>query len=272
MHPLLFGTYPTGMVLWGVALGIWVVVGAALGSRDGYGRGRTATAMICLAVFFLAGAKVHYWLANHALIGAEGVGRYLMRGFHLPGGVLAGAVLAPFALRALGLPVLAFGDACVPAAGFALAVVRLGCFFNGCCAGRPTEAPWGIAFPRGSLVHATHLLRGYIPPDAPFSLPVVPLMLIFGTVALCLSIGIIVSRRWQSFPGQMGLTFLALWSMATVVLEPWRDPATIAGTPRLGAASALVTAGAIVGLLVLSRRHRRELSAMPPGRPTRAPA
>lgn len=37
--------------------------------------------------------------------------------------------------------------------GFALgyAIGRIGCFLNGCCYGCPTDLPWGVKFPAGSL-------------------------------------------------------------------------------------------------------------------------
>ncbi|NIU02223.1 MAG: prolipoprotein diacylglyceryl transferase, partial [Nitrosopumilaceae archaeon] len=40
----------------------------------------------------------------------------------------------------------------VPHAGITLIILRTGCFLNGCCYGVRTNMPWGVSYPRGSLV------------------------------------------------------------------------------------------------------------------------
>ena len=32
-----------------------------------------------------------------------------------------------------------------------IGITRIGCFLNGCCFGTPTDQPWGVAFPKGSI-------------------------------------------------------------------------------------------------------------------------
>lgn len=46
-------------------------------------------------------------------------------------------------------------DGTVVAAMIMSSVGRIGCFFQGCCSGRPTHLPWGVCFPRypGAPVH-----------------------------------------------------------------------------------------------------------------------
>lgn len=41
---------------------------------------------------------------------------------------------------------LPIADYCAAAGALGHAVGRLGCFFNGCCHGRPTDVPWAVAF------------------------------------------------------------------------------------------------------------------------------
>ncbi len=60
-------------------------------------------------------------------------------------GFLAGAALtAAAAMVALHLPVGRVLDATAPGLFIGLAVGKLGCFFTGCCAGRPTGSRWGV--------------------------------------------------------------------------------------------------------------------------------
>jgi phosphatidylglycerol---prolipoprotein diacylglyceryl transferase len=61
-------------------------------------------------------------------------------------GFVAGAavVVAAAALAGPGIPAGAFLAAAAPALLIGMAIGRLGCFWAGCCTGRPTAARWGI--------------------------------------------------------------------------------------------------------------------------------
>jgi phosphatidylglycerol---prolipoprotein diacylglyceryl transferase len=60
-------------------------------------------------------------------------------------GFIAGAVVAGgAALLLLRLPMGTFADAVAPGLFLGMSVGRLGCFFGGCCAGRPTTSRWGL--------------------------------------------------------------------------------------------------------------------------------
>ncbi len=41
-------------------------------------------------------------------------------------------------------------------------VQKLGCFFNGCCYGSPTDLPWGISYPTGTIAHYYQWMHGLI--------------------------------------------------------------------------------------------------------------
>ncbi len=51
-------------------------------------------------------------------------------------------------------------DLLMPSLALAQSIGRLGCFFNGCCYGRPTDAVWGMPFPQlPGLRYPTQLLE-----------------------------------------------------------------------------------------------------------------
>lgn len=257
MYPLILG-HSTGMLLWGLALLLGIGGGAALAARDGHGLRRSLAALVGCAAILLAGAKVHFWLANWALVRADGIGAYLDRGFHLPGGILAVVLVGPWVLLFLRLHPFAFGDSVVPAAALGIAAVRLGCFANGCCVGGVSAAPWAVAFPHGARVYYSQLGAGIIPPSAAVSLPVLPLSLFFAVTALLSAATLLAWRRRRRFAGQLTLAALVLWATTTATLEWWRDETTVAGAPHLFEIAALA-AGAVVPLLaVLTYRHRHE--------------
>jgi phosphatidylglycerol:prolipoprotein diacylglycerol transferase len=60
-------------------------------------------------------------------------------------GLLVGVVVASaIGFTALHMPVGTLLDATAPGLFFGMAIGRLGCFFGGCCAGRPTRSRWGL--------------------------------------------------------------------------------------------------------------------------------
>ncbi len=78
------------------------------------------------------------------------------------GGFLGGVGTAILAMRVTGLPVLPTIAAATPALAIGHAIGRIGCFLVGDDYGRPTDLPWGVAFPQGlpptvDAVHPTQL-------------------------------------------------------------------------------------------------------------------
>jgi phosphatidylglycerol:prolipoprotein diacylglycerol transferase len=65
-------------------------------------------------------------------------------GWCIQGLVLGIAVVAPPLLVATGTSIGAFFDASAPGLLFGMGIGRLGCFFAGCCCGRPTASRWGV--------------------------------------------------------------------------------------------------------------------------------
>jgi phosphatidylglycerol---prolipoprotein diacylglyceryl transferase len=65
------------------------------------------------------------------------------------GGFLGGVGAGLWALRRRGIPILAALSAAAPALAIGHAIGRIGCFLVGDDYGRPTDLPWGVAFPHG---------------------------------------------------------------------------------------------------------------------------
>lgn len=110
-------------------------------------------------------------------------------GLTLMGGMLAGILCLALCLRLSRTPILPTLN--MLAAPFALAHFfgRLGCFFGGCCFGRPTHFFTGLSFPRGSLpyrhYHSTVAIH--------------PTQLYEAGFALCLCLLLLRYRPRQSF-------------------------------------------------------------------------
>jgi len=81
-------------------------------------------------------------------------------GLELLGGVLLALVVILFYLWYHKLPIRRQLDILAIGLMLALAFGRIGCFLNGCCFGRPSNLPWAVRFPYGSLVY-----RSQVEPD-----------------------------------------------------------------------------------------------------------
>lgn len=84
----------------------------------------------------LVGSQLRYWLDHRH------EGRFL--GWAVQGFLTATAVVGVVVLLIVRIPVGPFLDASLPGIMFGLAIGRTGCFFGGCCYGRPTSSRWGV--------------------------------------------------------------------------------------------------------------------------------
>src|ERR1051325_9336014 len=164
MYPTFFhiGTFEVTsfgvMVAIGALVGLWVF-GREL-SRSKLPPSASDAAMA--GVFGgLVGAKL-LWVVEHL---GESPFRDLILsrgGMSWFGGLLGGVGTALVFMRRLRLPILATLAAATPALAIGHAIGRIGCFLVGDDYGRPTDLPWGVAFPRGLpptdvRVHPTQL-------------------------------------------------------------------------------------------------------------------
>lgn len=85
------------------------------------------------------GAKIWFLVLHH-----RPWTHFISSGMCIQGFVSGAACAAIVTLSLVHLPLGPFADAAAPAMFFGMGVGRLGCFFGGCCAGRPTASRWGI--------------------------------------------------------------------------------------------------------------------------------
>ncbi|HSF42998.1 MAG TPA: prolipoprotein diacylglyceryl transferase family protein, partial [Thermoanaerobaculia bacterium] len=113
--------------------------------RLGIGDEEDASALIFAAgVGGIVGAKVYYALLTQdwrVLFDRSGLVWY--------GGFILGAIAVIWMIHHRRLPAWPLADATAPALALGYAVGRVGCFLVGDDYGRPTDLPWGVAFPVG---------------------------------------------------------------------------------------------------------------------------
>ena len=158
MHPILLKLGPLTLHTYGVALTVALLVASWLAARRARAMPPELAAMTpaqsadfaCLSLAGrIAGARLLYVLLEWDFFGrspqeilALWHGGLVWYGGFL-GGVLAGWLYA----RAKRLAFWRVMDHWIPFLALGHAIGRFGCFFNGCCYGRPTSAWYGVVFP-----------------------------------------------------------------------------------------------------------------------------
>lgn len=228
----------------GARLGAWpslVAVGVvvALSTQQVLARHRNLAAGRVLLVSLLASvvglvAAKAYYLVEH-------------RGEHTPVLTTAGLCIQGFVLGAIatlaagaavaGVPVGPALDVTTPGLLFAMTIGRFGCFFGGCCAGRPTGSRWGL----WSSDRRVGMRR-------------IPTQLLESALAFTVGAAS-VAVVWSTTPSPAGVVFVAAIAAYTAgrqLLFPLRDlPRHTANgrTLTLALAVTVAVAAVLVGVL-----------------------
>jgi phosphatidylglycerol:prolipoprotein diacylglycerol transferase len=151
VYPVLFriGSYDV------TTFGLMVAIGAGLGvllmrrelARRGLDVSAGTDAALVGVLGGLAGAKLLYVFEH---LGESLADTLLSRGgMSWFGGLAGGLIAGLIVIVRKRLPVMALLAAAAPAITLGQGIGRIGCFLVGDDYGRPTDLPWGIAFPQG---------------------------------------------------------------------------------------------------------------------------
>jgi phosphatidylglycerol:prolipoprotein diacylglycerol transferase len=166
MHPVLLQFGKLKIYSWGFMLAIAAIV-AILGlrrkfEREGYDREMVLDMVIIMVLFGILGARVAYiifyewdaFLASPLIFFSPGFSGLIWYGAFV-GGLLAFL----FYIWKKGLDFWEMADFFAPYLALGYALVRIGCFLNGCCYGLPTGSEFGVVFPQvdQELRHPTQL-------------------------------------------------------------------------------------------------------------------
>lgn len=204
-----------------------IVLGAT--RREGGDVRGTATTLLLAYLGALGGGYVYEWIrVTPEALAALSIEPYLHVGRAAYGGLIFASLAALLHLRRRGAPIGAFFDRCALSLGVVFALVRAGCFLEGCDYGAVTEGPLGVHYPPGSIAALDHVARGWIGAGAP-SLPVHPTQLYEGAVALTGSaLALALYRRARRGELPSGVPFaawLAVYAVGRAAVEVLRADA-----------------------------------------------
>lgn len=223
------------------------------------------TAVVALLAGLFSGHALHVVLhgSAHAWDWFRFWGEQSVFGFL--GGASAAAVVW---LRRRQADVLAVADLAAPGLALAYAIARMGCFVNGDDFGVTTNGSWGVTYTAGTDAWGAHAAAGWIPPDAPQSLAVVPVQLLASALAV---IAFLLLRRLRLPAGGTAAAAMILYGVARLLTEPLRHDFVpiMAGMalPQL-----LGLAAVAAGVVLLRRAMDGDQHAQPPQSSSRAHA
>ncbi len=152
------------------------------------------------------GGKLFYYLERpkYFFNNPQAILHNFSGGFVFYGSFLTIVPLLILYLKKQKIPLLPMLDILAITTLIVHALGRLGCFFGGCCYGKPTDAVTGMVFPStyGKAVHPTQLYEVLV-------------------LLIIMSILFFIKKR-QQFKGQLFIIYLILYAIARNILELFR--------------------------------------------------
>jgi phosphatidylglycerol:prolipoprotein diacylglycerol transferase len=164
------------------------------------------------------------------------------------GGLILAVLVAVWYIRRAGLPLWTTCDVFAPGIALGHVVGRFGCFFAGCCYGKPTSVAWAITFtdpfaaanvgtPLGVPLHPTQLYEA-------------------GAELLILIVLLFTERKRKPFAGRTFWLYILLYAISRFIIEFFRgDERGTVGIFSTSQFISIVLAPLAIGMLVyLARR------------------
>lgn len=198
---------------YGVMIALGFLAAFLLSSLRAKGRGLstdiiTDLVLICLICGF-AGGKLLYIIVEFDRFLQDPLQVLGSSGFVVYGGLILALLGAMVYCKRKKLNFLACFDVAAPAVALAQAFGRIGCFFAGCCYGRPTDAWFGITFPAGSL--------------APSGVSLIPTQLFSAGGDLLLAVLLLLIDHRRHKDGALGGLYLIGYGLGRFAIEFLRN-------------------------------------------------
>jgi phosphatidylglycerol:prolipoprotein diacylglycerol transferase len=254
MHPRLLELGPVTVYTYGVLLAAAYLLGLKLAMVRARSRGLDQTRVLDLGIYIiisaLVGAKLLLLVTDfRAFVETPRELLTLARsGGVFYGGLIVAVVVALWYIRRIGLPLWTTCDVFAPGIALGHVVGRFGCFFAGCCYGRPATVPWAITFtdPYAAMNVGT-----------PLNVPLHPTQLYeAGAEAVILLLLLATESKGRRYPGRTFWLYMLLYAISRYVIEIYRgDPRGSIGMFSTSQFISLLLAPLAIGMLLYLRRE-----------------
>jgi len=216
MHPLLFKIGFLKLHTYGLMIVIGFLTGLYLvriqARKEGLNEDRVIDLSFWGLAFGLLGGRIVYiitrldYFSDHLME----IFYFWEGGLVFYGGFLGGFFAFWFFSKRYKLPMLKVIDLAVPSLAIAHMFGRFGCFFAGCCYGRPApNVPWAVTFSDPLSL-------------APAGVPIHPTQLYDALNAFIIFCTLIIVRRHKKFEGQLICIYMMLYAIGRSVVEVYR--------------------------------------------------
>jgi len=256
MHPRLFElpwTIPRiGMVTvytYGVLLAAAYLLGLQLALKRARARHLDSTRVMDLGIYIiisaLVGAKLLLLVTDFQTFrnNPGELLNLLREGGVFYGGLIVAVTVALWYIKRVGLPLWTTCDVFAPGIALGHIIGRFGCFFAGCCFGKPTTVPWAITFtdPFAAANVGT-----------PLNVPLHPTQLYEAGAEFLILIVLLTTEKWgRKFAGRTFWLYMLLYSVSRFVIEFYRgDERGSVGPLSTSQFVSVILAPLAVGMLV----------------------
>lgn len=252
MHPDLFTIGPITIHTYGVMVAIGFLLGVSLAlrqaRREGIDPGRISDLSFYLLLSGIIGSRIFYILLNPDpyLKDPIAILKIWEGGLIFYGGLIFAVVTGVIYIKRHRLPFWQIADIFAPSIAIGHAIGKLGCFFAGCCHGRPAQLPWAVTFNDPNSL-------------APLGIPLHPTQLYESLGNFIIFFILLILRKRQTFKGELFWTFVVLYSILRFFMDFFRgDSAKDILTPGLSIAQAIsvILFFVAIGFMTFLRRKR----------------
>jgi phosphatidylglycerol---prolipoprotein diacylglyceryl transferase len=220
MHPILFeiGGFP--VYTYGVLLAAAYLLGLQFALARAKARGLDPNRVMDLGIWIivsaLIGAKLLLLIVEWDTYGRNPseLMTLVRSGGVFYGGLILAVIVAFWYLWRHRMPVWSVSDTFAPGIALGHVIGRMGCFFAGCCFGKPASVPWAVTF------HSEYAARNV---GTPINIPLHPAQLYeAGAELLILGLLIATERKGRPFAGRTFWGYMLLYGISRFVIEFYR--------------------------------------------------
>ena len=162
MYPILLRVGPLEIRTWGLFVMLGFIAGAYWAAREAKRSGNDPSFIYDLTFYTILasiiGSRIFFVIEKWNEIFRQNPLKALAvweGGLIFFGGVIFAIPTAIHFVKKTGMNPWKVGDWIAPGFALGIAIGRIGCFFNGCCFGKPTALPWGVIFRPESAAGST---------------------------------------------------------------------------------------------------------------------
>lgn len=166
--------------------------------------------LLCAILGAVTGTRLLYYIVSFRdILRDPSILWDFSHGYVVYGGILFGVLYSYIYCRVKKAPFLAYFDLVMPSVSVAQGFGRIGCFFAGCCYGKPTD----------SWLHITYTHSDF----APDNIPLLPTQLLSSAGNFLIAAVLFAYDKKNKKQGTVGALYMILYSIGRFVIEMFRD-------------------------------------------------